>query len=61
MQSLVFIHSMIPDLSQEENSLPYDFDWTPAEKVEAPKEVQGTIPSTPLLLDGDGRNTRSWS
>ena len=32
-----FIHSMIPDLSQEENYLSYDFDWNPAEKIQAPK------------------------
>ena len=33
VQRSVFIHSMIPDLSQEANSLTHDFDWTPAEKI----------------------------
>ena len=61
MQRSVFIHSMIPYLSQEENSLSYDFDWTPADKIQAPKEVQGTVPTTPLPLNGDGCSRRPWS
>ena len=52
---------MIPDLSQEENSLSYYFDCTPAEKIKVPKEVKGTVPTTPLPLNGDGSSRRSWS
>ena len=54
MQRSIFIHSMIPDLSKEENSLAYDFDWTP-------KEVQGMVPTTPLPLNDDGCSRRSQS
>ena len=61
MHRSVFIHSMIPDLYQEENSLAYDFYWTPVEKIQAPKEVQGIVPATPLPLNGDGRSRRSQS
>ena len=61
MQSSVFIRSMIPDFSQEANSLAYDFDWTPAKKIQAPKEVEGTVPATPLPPNGDHRSRRSRS
>ena len=54
MHRSVFIYSMIPDVSQEAISLAYDFDWTPTEKIQAPKEVQGMVPATPSPLNGDG-------
>ena len=50
---------MIPNLSQEENCLAYDFDWTPAEKIQAPKEVQGMVPATPFPLNNYGSRIRS--
>ena len=52
---------MIPNLSREENSLAYYFDWTPAENIQEPQEVQVIVPTTPFLLNGDSRNTRSQS
>ena len=61
MHRSTFIHSMIPELSQEVNCLSYDFDWTPAEKIQAPKEVQGTVPTTPFPLNNDGTSRRSQS
>ena len=60
-QRSVFIHSMILDLSHEANSLAYDFDSTPVEKIQAPKEVQGMVPATPLPLKSDGCSRRSHS
>ena len=54
MERSTFIQPMIPNLSQEENCLAYDFDWTPVEKIEDPKEVQGMDLATPLPLNGDG-------
>ena len=40
VQRSSFIHSMIPDLSQEENCLAYDFDWTPTEKLRLLKKCK---------------------
>ena len=60
-QRSAFVHSMIPDLCKEENSLAHDFDWSPAEKIQAPQEEQGTVPTTPLPLNADSRNRRSFS
>ena len=59
MQRSVFIHSMIADLSQEANSLAYDFDWTPVEKIQDPKEVQGMILTNPFPLNDDCCSRRS--
>ena len=36
----VFIHSMIPELSLEANSIAYDFDWTHAEKFRILKKCK---------------------
>ena len=59
VQKSIFIHSMILDLSQEENSLSYDFNWNPVEKMHAPKYVEGMVPATSLPKNGDGCSRRS--